>query len=127
MRLIKEVKRFELSDGLKKGDIIELENVLSCDKQVVKIIGFSSDSVKIIKLSNGETKTYTYAELDKYEARKMKLVYDDESGILSQAAQVETKKEPTKEQCEKATEAYRSNIESALRELLGKNINVVRM
>ena len=127
MRLIKEVKRIELSDEIKKGDILELENTLSCDKQVVKIVGFNQDNVKIIRLSNGKEEIYTYGELEKYEVRKMRLVYDDESSILSQAAQTEIKKEPTKKECEEATDTYRSNMESVLREILGKNMNVVRM
>lgn len=92
---------------------------------MVKIIGFSSDSVKIIKLSNGEVKTYTYAELNKYEARKMKLVYDDESGILSQAAQAETKKEPTKE--DREHKEYASYMEDMIKQVFGKDVNVVRM
>lgn len=119
MKLIKEVKSLVLCEDTKKGDIVELENVLNCDKHVVKIIGFNSDSVKIIQLSNGEVKFYTYAELDKYEARKMRLVYDDDNSILSQAAQTEIKREPTKDQCEKATERYRATMDAVLRELVG--------
>lgn len=87
MQLVKEVRRLEIEEGIKKGDILELENVLSCDKQVVKIIEINNEGLKVIKLQNGQTEVYTYGGLMNYEARKMKIVYDTDKSILSQTAQ----------------------------------------
>lgn len=77
MKIVQEVKRFELIGGFSKGDFLELEDTLSCDKQIVKVLDINNDSIKVLKLSTGKEVVYTYNQLTKYEARKMKLVYDD--------------------------------------------------
>ena len=127
MRIVMKEIHFKVSNEIKQGDILELENMVNHSKEIVKIIKINSDNVKIIELRDGNIKTYTYKELSKHEARKMKLVYDENTSILSQAVQSEFQNEPTKEECERAAEAYRSNMELILKELQGCGLNVVRM
>lgn len=120
MQLVKEVKRLEVCEGIKKGDILELENVLSCDKQVVKIIEINTEGLKVIKLQNGQTEIYTYEGLMNYEARKMKIVYDTDKSILSQAAQTETKED-------RVHKEYAAYMEDMIKQIFGKDADVRSM
>lgn len=125
MQLVKQEVKYVVSDQVKKGDILELENVLSCDKQVVKIIEINDKGLRVIKLQNGQTETYTYEGLTNYEARKMKIVYDNDKSILSQAAQTETKNETLKE--EREHKEYNAYMEDMIKQIFGKDANVRSM
>lgn len=124
MKLVKEVRKFELNGDIKVNEYYELENVLSCDKFVIKIIEVDHDGIKAIKLSTGKVEEYTYNTLQNYEARKMKLVYEDGSSILQQAASTQNVKEMTKEECERATDEYQKQLGNIVRQVFGDNVRV---
>lgn len=127
MKLVRETRRMEVCEGIKKGDILELENTLSCDKQVVKIIDLNWQGMRVIKLQNGKEDFYTYEGLTNYEAKKMKLVYDTDKG--SQAAQTEnssTKLDRLKvEALDNNIRKYNTDyLERLAKEVFGEDIKV---
>ena len=125
MKLVKKVEIITLNDGVEVNGYYEMEDTLSCNKIVVKMLSADSKGIKVIRLSDGKVQDFTYRELEKYEVKKMKLVYDDNSGILSQAAKSdEVKHEISQKECEKDTGEYRKQLEEAIRNMFSDNVGV---
>lgn len=124
MQLVKKEVKYVISDEVKKGDVLELENTLSCDKQVVKIIELDNDGMKVIKLQNGQTETYTYEGLTNYEARKMKIVYDTDKSILSQAAQAEANRDKTGIKYSVIADYYLQDLQNRIKQVYGLDVDV---
>lgn len=125
MKLVKEVRRYELASGVKVGDLLVLEDTLSCDSFFCKLLDVTQVGIKIIKINTGHIKQLTYEECAKYEVKKAKMSVDSDNTTQVTKPPSERKLEPTKEECEKATQQYREHIANMMKEVFGNEYDIV--
>lgn len=110
MKLVKEVKQLSLADGIKVGDVLKLEDVMSCDSFNCIVQEINTTGIQIIKLPSMKSVEYTYSQLTRFAAKKMKIV---------EALADKYKPAPTKQECEKATEQYEKHLDDMIRQIFG--------
>lgn len=140
MKLVKEVRKYELVENIKVGEAYRMEDTLSCDSFNCIIQEVMETGIKVIKLPSMKTMEIGYNVLAKYDCKKLSLTDNTTTKETTDNVQSysnpeyrrvykkpNVELEPTKEEYEKSLDAYSKQIYSILNECFGDNVRVVRV